>query len=422
MSAAAGDPLPSSCDIAIVGGGAAGVATAIFAGRARSGLDVHVFEGAVRPGAKILVSGGARCNVTNAVVVEHDFNGGRRTIVRQVIRALSVPQTRRFFETLGVPLHEEADGKLFPDANRARSVLEALLRELARIGAGLHTAARVSDVLPDGDAFVVRTSRGNVRARRVVLATGGRSLPKSGSDGHGYDLARALGHRIVPTTPALAPLVLDGDVHAGLAGVSHRAVLTLWTDGRVAVRVAGSMLWTHFGISGPAALDMSRHWARAAVEGRSPSLTLAIREQPFDVVDRELIDAAAARPATALQQALASTLPAAVAAALLRRVGVAPDGPLGQLSRADRRAVAHVLTACPLPVVDTRGYTYAEATAGGVDLGEVDPKTMASRVREGLFLVGEILDVDGRLGGFNFQWAWSSAYAAGTALARENAP
>ena len=203
-------------DVAIVGAGAAGLATAIFLRRAAPSLRVAVFDTARQPGAKIIVSGGGRCNVTNAVVTEADFWGGTRAFIRRVLRALPVNDTVAFFEGLGVPLREEAGGKLFPVSNRSRDVSGALLAELQRSGAVLHTAARVNRLARLDGSFSLETSAGPSRARRVVLATGGLSLPKTGSDGSGYALAAALGHSHVPTTPALAPLVVReaGAVHA----------------------------------------------------------------------------------------------------------------------------------------------------------------------------------------------------------------
>jgi predicted Rossmann fold flavoprotein len=420
-----GDTAPKgstrSCGVAIVGGGAAGLATAIFAGRANARLAPLVLEGAERPGAKILVSGGSRCNVTNVRVTEHDFWGGRAAIVRRVLRAFPADRAIAFFRDLGVPLHEEADGKLFPDSNRSRDVLDALLRELTRAGATLLPRHRVMDIARHDDRFLVSSSGGDVVARRVVLATGGRSLPKSGSDGVGLELAQRLGHRLVDTTPALAPLRLDAGepLHARLSGVSQDVELSIWIDGRVATRIRGAMLWTHFGVSGPAALNASRHWARARVNQRPVAITVSFSPgQTFDAVDAAWTRAAAAHPRASVVAYLSRSMPASAAEALLAAASVDGAVVLSNQTREARRQLVHALTEYPLPVVDTRGYTFAEATAGGVTLEEVDPATLESRVCPGLHLVGEVLDVDGRLGGFNFQWAWSTGFVAGTAIAR----
>jgi predicted Rossmann fold flavoprotein len=331
-----------------------------------------------------------------------------------------VPDTIRFFRDIGVGLHEEADGKLFPDSERARDVLRALLSETGRTGAMLAADTRVLDVERNGDQFRLVTSRGNVRAARVVLATGGQSLPKSGSDGAAYEIARRLGHTIVPTTPALVPLLLAGGVgslHRTLTGVAQPAELTLKIDGAVATRLTGSLLWTHFGISGPVTLNMSRHWLRARLEGGTPWLTLNMCPgRTFEEVDSGWTQTAKRSPSTHVVTALSAMMPASVAAALLAQLSLDRETALAHFRREDRRRLSHSLVAWPLDVTGSRGYAYAEATAGGVALDEIDPGTMESRVCPGLFLVGEILDVDGRLGGFNFQWAWASARVAAAAL------
>ena len=417
----------SDVDVLIVGGGAAGLATAIFAARAAPGLSVRVLDGARRVGAKILVSGGSRCNVTNRVVTERDFWGGPSRVVAHVLRAFPADRAARFFEELGVPLHDEEDGKLFPDSNSARTVLDALLSEAARRGVTIETEARVVSVRHDGQEFLVDCANGRtLAARAVVLATGGRSLPKSGSDGFGYQLAAGFGHSCVPTTPALAPLLLRGSTHAELAGVSHPVALTLRAAEKPLVRLEGPLLWTHFGASGPAVLNLSRHWHRARLEPpRTGDTTGAIEVQvsvlpgeSFESFERWLLDEAARRPRAQVVTVLAQRLPQAVAGAWVGLARIDRDATMAHLTREDRRRLAHALVDAPLDVHDSRGYTFAEVTAGGIPLEEIDTATMESRRQPGLYLVGEILDVDGRLGGFNFQWAWSSGWVAGHAIAR----
>jgi hypothetical protein len=404
--------------IAIVGAGAAGLATAIFAARRGAAGKVVLFDGAARPGAKILLSGGSRCNVTNAEVTEADFSGSPPHLVRRVLRAFGVAETVAFFREIGVPLHEEENGKLFPDANRSRVVLEALLVEAARRGVGLRPGQRVQAVGPRGAGFVVRTAEEEIPADRVVLATGGLSLPKTGSDGHGLRMAEALGHSVVPTTPALVPLVLAGSFHAPLSGVAHEVELVVRADGRTIDRRTGSLLWTHFGVSGPVVLDASRAWLRARLEGRRALVEANLLPgRDFAAVEGDLVRLAAAHPRTGVARALSRWLPGAVAEALGREVDVA-DAPLGRLRREDRRRLVRGLVARVLPVAESRGYGFAEVTAGGVPLAELDTRTMESRRKAGLFLVGEMLDVDGRIGGFNFQWSWSSAWVAAGGVSR----
>jgi predicted Rossmann fold flavoprotein len=399
-------------DVAIVGGGAAGLATGIFAARRRPGLAVVVLDGAPALGAKILVSGGGRCNVTNARVEEGDFNGGSKPFVRRVLAAFGAREAAAFFAEIGVALHEEENGKLFPDSNRARAVLDALLAEAARRGVRVLPGHRVTGVTRVGAGFEITTAPGAWTATRVVLATGGLSLPKTGSDGAGYALARRLGHGLVPTTPGLAPLVLDGSLHSGLSGVSHAASLVV-RAGRKAATLSGPLLWTHFGVSGPVALDASRHWLRARSDGLEGSLSASfLPGMTFESAESWLLDRARERPRVSLGAVLGERLPAAVVAATTTARAVSAATTLSQLRRDDRRRLTRDLLDWPLPVIESRGYNFAEVTAGGVPLSEVEPRTLESRACPGLHLVGEILDVDGRIGGFNFQWAWSTAFVA----------
>jgi hypothetical protein len=333
-----------------------------------------------------------------------------------------VRETVTFFETLGVSLHEEADGKLFPDSGRARDVLDALLGTLADSGAHLVAGCRVTSLARAEPGFVLDTGTGPMRARAVVLATGGLSLPKSGSDGAGYGFARALGHTLVPTTPALVPLVLAGEsrtLATTLTGVAEPVRLAVRVDGRQRTSIAGALLWTHFGISGPAVLDASRHWLRARLEGTTPTLSANLLPgQTFESAEAAWTEAARGHGRTLVRTHLARDVPGSVAAALAERLGVPADLPLARLARTDRRALLHGLLDLPLDVSDSRGYRHAEVTAGGIALDEFDSGTLESRRCPGLYAVGEVLDVDGRLGGFNFQWAWSSARVAADALAR----
>ena len=413
-----------TADVVIVGGGAAGLAAAVFCARAALRTRrVICVDGARTVGAKILVSGGSRCNVTNRVVTARDFWGGDKRVIRDVLRAYPAPRAIAFFEELGVPLREEEGGKLFPESNRARTVLDALSRAVSTSGVELHTGSRISSIQRgDGeDEFVLLTVNGRTyRAPYVVLATGGRSLPKTGSDGTGYSFARAFGHGYVDTTPALVPLVLDDSNNAQLSGVAHRAAVTVRSDGASSLRLTGAMLWTHFGVSGPVILNASRHWLRSRLEERDATVVLCVVPgETFESLEQWLTTEQRNRPRTLIRTVVATRVPAAVADAWTERAGIDASTTLSHLTREDRRRLIRALLEMPLDVRDSRGYNYAEVTAGGIPLTEIDPATMESRVRRGLYLIGEMLDVDGRIGGFNFQWAWSSAWVAASAIGRK---
>lgn len=366
------------------------------------------------------MSGGGRCNVTNRTVTPKDYFGGSRNVIKRVLAALPVDETIAFFREIGVELREEDDGKLFPVTNRASTVLRALLDEAGRLGVTVRSSHRVARIRRSEDAFRITTARGEFAATRLVLATGGRSVPKTGSDGSGYRLARELGHSLIPTTPALVPLVLDGELHERLSGISQRVELTLRATGAKPVRAHGMMLWTHVGISGPAVLELSRHWHRARLERREPALSVSfLPDDDHAAADAGLLTLASQHPRERVHNALAHLVPARVADALVDHLGVPKATAMGQLPKDARRKIVHALVELPLPIVDSRGFAHAEVTAGGVPLSEVAPRNLMSRVCPGLYLAGEILDVDGRIGGFNFQWAWASARVVAGGLARE---
>jgi hypothetical protein len=412
------DPPPDApFDVLVVGAGAAGLMTAITAAREAPSLRIALLDGSPRPGTKILVSGGGRCNVTNRVVRPSDYHGDR-AFVAKVLRRFDERRAVRFFQDLGVPLrHEPEFDKLFPESDDAHTVLAALLGECDRLGCPARAAHRVTAVRRGDDAFAADTTRGEFRARRVVLATGGRSLPRTGSDGSGYDLARSLGHTVTPTVPALVPLVLDPHPLAGLDGIAFPAEIRVLDGDRVAAKVAGPLLATHFGVSGPAALDVSRHWSVAADAGRRLEVRLSLYPglEPQDV-ERAWLEIARTDGRRSIANLLRD-LPRRVAERVMEIAGSDPGRRLGDLPRDARSRLLATCTALPLPVKDTRGFNAAEVTAGGVPTAEVDPRTMESLVCAGLHLVGEILDVDGRLGGFNFQWAWATGFVAGQAAA-----
>jgi predicted Rossmann fold flavoprotein len=377
-------------DVAVIGAGAAGLMAAISAGRA--GRRVVAFDAAPRIGAKILISGGGRCNVTHDVVGAGDFNGNRNAIAK-VLRAFDVAATIAFFEELGVPLKREETGKLFPVSDRARDVVDALLRAAREAGVEIRTGARVTSL--------------DVDAKHVILATGGRSVPKTGSDGSGYALARAAGHTVAPVFPALVPLITaEGHWSRAISGTSVEAELAVKSpSGRVLHRERGSMLFTHFGISGPAVLDVSRHFIAAQPATLSANF---LPGETFESVEASLLSHE--NPHATFASILRRRLPDRLIAQL-DSGGMAAA--LHTLSKDERRRLIRNVVDCVLPVERDRGFDYAEVTAGGVPLSEVDVRTMRSRLAPNLSLAGEILDVDGRIGGYNFQWAWASGWLAG---------
>ena len=413
MTAPSRTPAP---DLIVVGAGAAGIFAAIHAGRA--GARVLALDGARTLGAKILVAGGGRCNVTHHAVDEKAYAGSSPNAIRNVLRRFGVAETVRFFEEQGVELKREDTGKLFPTTDDARTVLDALLAAARDARVEIRHPARVTAVeRTAAAAFVVRGDWGEARAPRLVLSTGGKALPKSGSDGAGYAFARALGHTVTDRVhPALVPLILPG-AHPlrTLSGLALPATLSLRSStGKVLKEFENSLLCTHFGVSGPCALDVSRHWRDATCDDPHAALFANfIPGEREETLDAKLL----ASKATSAVAFLREFVPERLARTLCEVAGVDPASSIRQLAREQRRSLARATCALPLDVEGDRGFTYAEVTMGGVPLAEVKLDTMESRACPGLHLAGEILDVDGRIGGFNFQWAWASGFVAGSSAA-----
>ncbi len=412
--------IPTQTDVAVVGVGAAGLFAATWAGRAQAtaGRPAAVvgIDGARKLGAKILVSGGGRCNVTHWRVDERDFAGSTSPAIRKVLGRFTVEQTIAFFASFGVAFYREADtGKLFPESDSARSILDALLRGAGAAGVALLYPAKVTLIERDGDRFRLETTAGSLSARKVILCTGGKSLPKSGSDGSGFALATMLGHSITaPVVPALVPLVLPADHFIrALTGLALPCRFTLLSSkGKTVATSLGSTLCTHTGLSGPATLDISRHWLVSRDTDPGARLLLDWLPEVSEASLQQMLLESGARGATSvLRQHLTERLTRHLCDA-----ATAP--PTGDLPREARRRLVTAVKGMELPVVGDRGFTIAEATAGGVPLSEVRLDTMESRICPGLHFAGEVLDVDGRIGGFNFQWAWASAFVAGSAAGR----
>jgi predicted Rossmann fold flavoprotein len=328
-----------------------------------------------------------------------------------------VPETIAFFRELGVTLKREETGKLFPTSDSARTVLDALLGAAKSAGVQLQFPNRVASVDHIGNQFRVRGTWGEIKASRLILATGGRSLPKSGSDGHGYEIARSLGHRTTDYIfPALVPLTLPRDHFiCSLSGITVPATLELRSSsGKRLIAFTDSTLCTHFGLSGPSVLDFSRYYIDAQLNDHGSTAHINwLPGKTGDQLEQELQQLGKKSPLRYLDQ----YLPERLTLALFEAAGVPSTISTDQLTRDARKSLVRAFTEYLLPITGNRGYNYAEVTAGGIPLSEMYLERMESRICPGLFMCGEICDVDGRIGGYNFQWAWASGYVAGTSAA-----
>ncbi len=404
--------MPLSGDVLVIGAGAAGLIAARCA--AERGCRVILVEKNKRPGVKILASGGGRCNLTTTVTgpaLEAAYGAAAGRWLRHALRAYPPAALRAEIEAAGVPLKEEALEKIFPVSDRAADVLAALLAQAEAAGVRLACGRPVTALAREGEGFRAETPAGPILAGAVILASGGRSYPQMGTTGDGYRLAAGLGHAVTPTLPALAPLALDAAWLHALAGLTL-ADCTLALEGgegRVIARRRRPLLFTHQGLSGPGPMDLAG-WVEAAGSGS----TLVIDFLPGtsrDALDALLRAGIAAGGRRAAWSLLPEVLPERLRRALAEQAGAA--GPAAEL---DRRARARLLAAAKglrLAVAGTLGFAKAEVTRGGIPLDEVDPRRMASRLAPGLFICGELLDVDGPIGGYNFQAAFATGRLAG---------
>jgi predicted Rossmann fold flavoprotein len=417
----ASDPRPWPASevwpFAVIGAGAAGLLAALFA--ARGGVRTLLLESHPKPGAKIRVSGGGRCNVLPSSVGPGDFHGeGSRPALRNVLLSWPLAEVRAFFERdLAVPLKVESSGKLFPESDDPSEITGALLGACERAGVRQRAGARVRALRAlegqgDGARFELALASGeHVRAGSVALCTGGLSLPKTGSDGWGDQAAERLGHRLRPRYPALVPLLAGDPRWTALAGVSVPATLRALRGERRVEERSGDLLFTHRGFSGPVVLDVSHVLTRAGHRG--VTLRAAWLGEDAAAWDARLREGGARTP----RSLACAYLPKRLADLLVARAGVPAERALARLARDERARLAEQLGACRLEVAGDEGYRTAEVTGGGVRLEEVVARTLESRIVPGLHFAGEILDVTGRIGGYNFLWAWVTGRKVGMAVA-----
>ncbi len=422
--------MSTSWDVVVIGAGAAGLLAAARA--AERGRRVLLLEKNRKPGVKILMSGGTRCNLTHAAEARDIVRvyGQQGSFLHSALAALGPGDVVDLFEAEGVSTKIEPGGKVFPASDKAFDVMAALRRRLQRSGAVLALAEPVSDLAVTEPAaeFTVRTPLQTVRGARVLLTTGGQSYPGCGTVGDGYRWAERLGHTIVPPCPALVPLTTRADWAKALCGITIPDVVVRVKEspasdtasrkrrGSAEMQQRGSFLFAHFGLSGPAVLDVSRYVARHA---NPRSLVLECDFLPAESLsdlDRRLQESAALAGRKLVVAMLAERLPRRLVEALMNEAGVPLVRSAAELSRPERVRLTGAVKATQIPLTGTLGFEKAEVTAGGVALDEVDSRTMQSKIVPNLFFAGEVLDLDGPIGGYNFQAAFSTGWLAGENL------
>lgn len=407
----------SKTEILVVGGGAAGMMAAGTA--ADLGCRVTLLEHSGRLGKKLYITGKGRCNVTNACTPEEVLQNVPRNgrFLYSAMNAFPPERAMAFFEALGCPLKTERGGRVFPCSDRSASVIDALRGWLRKTGVRVEMAD-VRELLTAGGAVRgVRTGNGDWAAERVILCTGGCSYPLTGSTGDGYRMAAAAGHTIVEPRGSLVPLEAEGDDCRQMTGLSLRnvAVRLLDAAGKLVYEDFGELLFTHFGLSGPTILSASAHLRPGARYVADIDLKPALDEKRLD--ERILRDFEKYQNRE-FENALSDLLPRTMIPVVVRRSGIDPAARVHSVTREQRRTLAGLCKHFLVPVTGLRPVEEAIVTAGGVKTSEVNPKTMESKCLRGLYLAGELLDVDAYTGGFNLQIAWATGYAAGCAAAR----
>lgn len=404
-------------DVVVVGAGAAGLLAAIRA--AERGRRTLLLEKNNKPGVKILMSGGTRCNLTQATDrtgIAAAFTRDQGRFLRSPLAALGPDELVDLFNAEGVATKVEATGKIFPASDRALDVQRALLARLGRTQGVLALGEGVTAIARQSEAFRIATTKRVVTAERLVIATGGQSYPGCGTTGDGYAWAKSLGHSIVPPRPALVPLKTAGAWSHELSGITLPDVKVSVVEpgsSKPLAKTRGSFLFTHVGLSGPAVMDVS-HVVSSYPKSHGVALVCdLLPSHSEEVLLGELAKLAGKQ---LVINFLASHLPRRVAEGIFQVADLPLERTSAELSKQERRRLLSAIKACRFEIAGTLGFAKAEVTAGGVALGEVDSRTMASKRCEGLYLIGEVLDLHGPIGGYNFQAAFSTGWLAGESV------
>lgn len=405
--------------VAVIGGGAAGLLAAIAARRA--GASVTILEKNQRVGRKLLATGNGRCNLTNVDLDIARYHGRNPKFAHSALSRFDQQLTIAFFEQLGVAHKVEAGGRVFPVSNQASSVLDVLRYELDELGVATILDFDVQAVeRREGDNFVLHAVDGRRRvADRVLIATGGKAAPQSGSTGSGYRLAERLGHQIVEPFPALVQLRLKHHIFKHLRGIKFEGAVEIVINGRTRDRATGEVLFTDYGVSGPPVFDVSRTAGAFRQQGRTAWLKLVlVNDLSREELERLLIRRFADRPQKTLAFSFVGFLSKRLAPVVLKEAGIEDvERIVSTLTAGERRCILDVLQDWRFEVAGSNAWSAAQVTAGGVDVRDINPRTMESKLVPGLYFAGEVVDIDGDCGGFNLQWAWSSGWVAGRSAA-----
>ncbi|SHE98001.1 hypothetical protein SAMN02745784_02412 [Tissierella praeacuta DSM 18095] len=403
--------------IIIIGGGAAGMMAALSV--KRNGGDALILEKNDRVGKKLLATGNGRCNYTNKNLNINNYHGNNPKFAYSALSEFDVERTIEFFESLGITPAVEDNGKVFPLSFQASSMLDVLRYEIETQGIELITEAQVFEIKKKNQFTVTLKDKRIFEGDRVIIATGGMALPSSGSDGNGYNLCKKLGHTITEIFPGLVQLKLESKFLRALDGVKFLGVAGIYIDNKLILEDSGDILFTSYGISGPPVLQLSR----TALDYMNKEKNVELRVSIIHTKTQEelleyLVNRFKLMPNKTIEIALIGLINKKLIIPLLKETNIDKNKNAASLSKDEMRKLSEILTSWSFKVIGSQSWGNAQVTAGGVNTAEVDNKTMESKIVKGLYIVGELLDIDGDCGGFNLQWAWSSGYIAGLNAAK----
>lgn len=397
--------------IAIIGGGASGMMAAVTA--ASQGGRVILLEHKERIGKKILSTGNGRCNFTNTHQEPLCYHSENPLFPWGIVSQFDARDAISFFLELGV-YSKNRNGYIYPNSDQASSVLDALRMELTRFHVDTRTKVEVREILPGKKGFTLRTDHEDVRADRVILCTGSKAAPATGSDGSGYDLAKRLGHRMIPVLPALVQLRCGEKFFKAIAGVRVNGAVSIWSGGECIARDTGEIQLTDYGISGIPVFQVSRYASQLLYEKKEVIAVLDFMPDFTEEQTEAFLSARAkTRPEKLLEMFLIGLFHKKLSELLIKEAGLPRSRAAGDLTAEEIKKLVRLIKNFRLHVTSTNSYEQAQVCRGGIDTAEVDENTLESRFVPGLYFAGEILDVDGMCGGYNLQWAWASGYTAG---------
>ena len=397
--------------IAVIGAGPAGMMAAIQA--ARGGCKVTVFEKQKKAGRKLAITGNGQCNITNTGIEESRYHGHNASFVRNVFARFGLDETVEFFYSIGIPLVEKKRGKLYPHSLQAQSVSDILEYEMQKAGAELILHRRIDRIKQAGKGLVLESPGEAMNVDAVIIACGSCAYPQLGASHEVYDLARSIGHHVYEPFPAILPVNIPLKVLHRLEGIKWDCGVKALSDGKAVSSSEGEVLFTRYGLSGPATLEVSRALNESLIAKKETRVALDLFPDRSIPETNELLEFLLADPDKKLGFALLGALKRRMPEIMLEIGGFDPEALCGSLDEKKRRALLNFLKNVMLAPGEPRAFSEAVVAAGGVDVGEVDPSTMQSKKMKGVYLAGEILDIDGDSGGFNLQFAWSTGAIAG---------